>query len=325
MNSVPRDDTLQRMVSLQEAQSLVPFPLFQLPGPTQNVTVRLGSRSVWPSVRTTHRRAGVTYTVKQYAMDWFGHFGAPNKMYCTRPDDWEPYGATTDLGLDPKSAFHGRDWTGSEAASLVTLGVHIELRVTAGALGQEGARQFFREVRPLNPIASRELSRRPLTDWNWTLQAESVPNSIQGERFSLLRWAPYQAGDRAEERSVEAPKLQGWKPDSIGIPADPAGTRATTILLYRSEDLETTLELTLSRPSDSVAPGAIPQPPMFASPSSELDRIRIYRSPAFRWAKAFVGLGSTSAELTIPPGRSTPQGNERMVQSIVHHFTRRGG
>ena len=87
--------------SFDQAQLLVPFPVHEIGIPEEKVEVRSGTAERWSTVRSERSLGAVRFAVKQYAMDWLGHFSAPNKLYSTRTGRWALYGPTRQVLVQP--------------------------------------------------------------------------------------------------------------------------------------------------------------------------------------------------------------------------------
>lgn len=299
---------------------MVPFPVSSPQDPFARISVRVGSATLWPTVRSTHELGNASYSLKQYAMDWFGHFGAPNKLYRTRPNRWEAYGPMTRLDVGSRSAFHGRDWSGAEAASLVTLGTHIELRVLNGHLGPMKTAAILRGISPVSAFDALALARRPLVDWNWSLQSGWLPNATQSRKLGHLRRGIHGKDSRRTARALEGfPVLRGWSLDCAGSNVPGRNAQRIRIALYRSLDLNTTLEIDIAQGKE---PGTerrrqIPPGPMFSLRRAGIEGAQYFRSAPLKWAKILLNIGATTVEVTVPPGRSSLLEDRRTAHSIL--------
>src|SRR5580698_5881510 len=88
---------LVRVAGFAQAQPLVPFPVHEVGAGTDQIDVRPATTDSWATVRSEHSLGGAHLRVKQYAMDWLGHFSAPNKLYSTRTGRWALYGPTAQI------------------------------------------------------------------------------------------------------------------------------------------------------------------------------------------------------------------------------------
>lgn len=315
-------DPSTRLVSVRsfsDAQPLVPFPVHEVALAVERIEVCPASTERWATVRSEHTLRGARFAVKQYAMDWFGHFSAPNKLYSTKTGHWALYGPTTQLPVDRGTAFHGFDWQGREAASLATLGMHVEVRALEGALGPEGAEEALRGIRPLDPERAKELAPRPLAAGNWSLQpGHSVPGSSAAS--PAIRWtAIVDEAAREWGARVAPPALPGWSIDSLGV----TGThRAGNLrLLYRSADLHAVLEVVHAvGPTAHHWTGQRPSPPLFEAAVCGVPGVLAMTAAPLDWSIYTTRAGDRSLKVVVPPGRSTSEGDLPIVRDLVHRL-----
>jgi hypothetical protein len=307
--------------SIPSAQELVPFPVFVPGDPALTITTRPATRSRWASLRTTHQVESVRFSMKQYAMDYFGHFSAPNKLYTTKPDHWTTYAPITELGVGDGSAFHGREWDGVEGGSLVRLATHIEVRVQKGYLGPRKIERILGELSPLDRRDAVARASRPLSLWNWSVSGRRIPGSSQTAETSGLGWIP---GESTYVRgSTGAPArttVQGWSLDSVAF--RPQDTRSTVRTLWRSTDLNSVLEVTFIRDTHHAQSQLAPLPPLFDCPLTITDRIRGIRSSVLRWAHYEVCHSTGTFRVVIPPGRSELTRDRHLLRELTVEWPR---
>lgn len=309
---MPSQSRIVEVESLEAAQELVPFPVFVPPGSPESISVRLGTVSRWPSVRTTHRSSETSYSVKQYAMDFFGGFSGPNKLFTTTEARWASYAPITELDVGSGSAFHGQEWDGIEGASLVRLSTHVEIRVRTGRLGPRRAEQIFRDVSPLNAPDAIERASRALSVWNWSVASHDIPGSASNAERRGLLWSP---GEAARGRGSGALKeARGWHLDSVARPGN--GPSHVVRALWRSNDLHETLEIVRLPPGAPPSRGRSPLPPLFDESLAPAEHIRGIRSSLLRSAWYLVDRAEDSLRVVIPPSRSEPGLDARLLREL---------
>ena len=310
-------DRLLPVRSFGAAQKLVGFPLFRTWDTPSEILVRLETDEKWATVRSCHRVGSVDFTSKQYAMDYFGHFAAPNKLYTTKPDHWRVYGATSVLRVTAGSAFHGRECDGTEAASFVSHGVHVELRVKHGRLGPRRTGRFYSALVPVSKKVMRTFDLLPLRSWNWSLRHRRIPGAAASPATGSLQWSEYTSHGLA---SLGVPRLPvavpGWIPDSLGLTRPGRGVAAR--MLYRSHDRDSTLELLVERgPIRTRGRSRSPRPPLFDERPVISRGITGRRSSLFQWAYYSGKASGTKFTLVIPPGRSEVASDRHLVDAVV--------
>ena len=257
------------------------------------------------------------FNAKQYAMDYFGHFGAPNKLYTTRPGRWQVYGFTSELQVAEGSAYHGREWDGTEGASFASHGIHVELRVKHGRLGPTRAERFLRGLVPVSRKVMRSYDRLPLTSWNWSLRHRRIPGGAANPATHSLQWSQSTSSGLAS-LGVQQPPLAvpGWRLDCLAIARKDWGVSAR--LLYRSQDRNSILELVVDRGLRRTrVAGRRPRPPLFDERPLIARGITGVRSRLLRWAYYFGNTHGTKFTVVIPPGRSETASDSHVVDGVV--------
>ncbi len=301
---------------LLAAQRLVPFPLFVPRHRPLAVTVRRTSRRRWPTVRTTHRYGTVLYAMKQYAMDYFGHFSAPNKLYATTPQAWVPYAPITPLEVRHGSAFHGREWDRIEGGSLVSLGMHVEVRVHKGALGPRGMRAVLDGLSRWDRRDALARAGRPLSYWNWSVSRRRIPTASSNEETAGLVWRPWEGPGLAPATAPRTSAvIEGWRPDSVAY--RPGEGRRIARALWRSEDLNAVLEVIRLPPRGSGASSGWPLPPLFELPGAARPPVRGVRSRTLRWAYYEFDTGRETFRVVVPPGRSGVLRDRQLLRELT--------
>jgi hypothetical protein len=309
-----------RVASLEAAQRLVRFPVFQTGDEPTEISVRPESGTKWSTVRSLQRDGSTIYSLKQYAMDYFGHFGAPNKLYTTKPDRWALYGPTVKLRAKDGSAFHGREWDGIEGASLVTHGIHAELRVVHGRLGAKRSQRILNSLVAVSDFEVHKYDSTPLCRWNWTLghlNRRPARKNWVGQR---IKWILEPFGLQETIRGVlPFHSLTGWEFDCAGVSRTPV--RPLVRFFLRSKDRSTALEGTYSEGAHSKIPSAGgPMPPMFEELDALPPQVWGMRSPMLRWARYRVSGPKGQLAVAIPPGRSIPSKDRVLIQRLRELF-----
>lgn len=309
-----------RVDSWRAAQELVRFPVFQTAGEPSEISIRPESRTEWSTVRTLHHEGSTVFSVKQYAMDYLGHFGAPNKLYMTKPDRWELYGPTVMLRVASGSAFHGREWDGIEGASLVTHGIHVEVRVLHGRMGAEGSERFLNSLAAVSDASVRKFDHMPLCLWNWTLRRPSNPPTGADQTRHRTRWIVDLGAVRdLIGRGRSFPTIPRWSFDCAGIRRIRGGPLIRFFL--RSEDRNTILEGAYSEGCRSSIRGALwPHPPLFKELAKPALQVWGMRSPMMRWAHYLVSEPNRHLAIVIPPGSSISKKDRQLVQLLRDYF-----
>ncbi len=314
--SVPTSGGVVSTDSLQAAQEKVPFPVFAPPDRPLSITVRRGTRWRWPTVRTTHRVGSVFYSMKQYSMDYFGHFSAPNKLYTTKPETWAPYAPVTELDVGFGSAFHGSEWDGVEGGSLVAYATHIEIRVRKGSLGPMKMEQVFRGLAPPNNADALDRASRPLQAWNWSVSGRRIPRSPSNEGTVGLVWAPWgESRARSAVAGIGPTAIEGWRLDTIAL--RPRASQRIVRTLWRSADLNSVMETVRVPPTRPGLTRPWPLPPLFNVPSSPQADVRGIRSSTLRWAYYEVSRLTGGLRVVIPPGWSEPRRDRRILRKLT--------
>ncbi len=185
-------------------------------------------------------------------MDYLGHFSAPNKLRATRRRAWASYGLLAELDVRGGAAFHGLEWDGVEGASLVTLGMHIEIRVRQGRLGPGKVERIFCGLAPLDREDALIRAARPLAGWNWSVGGGRIPGAPSDRPWGgagRVTWTP--SGPEAPTDAREIARIDGWRPDSVTLSR--RAPRRIVGALWRFDDLNVVLEM-LRLPGVHVGP-----------------------------------------------------------------------
>lgn len=323
-------DRTVRAGSFVEAQLMVPFPVQSPPGKVEEISVRPESGEGWATVRSVHRVPDAVLRVKQLAFDWLEHFGWPVNLWHSGLGEhrWDTYGPTTHLEVGPPSAFHGRDYEGKEAGSLVSRTVHLEFRVIEGQLGPQGMADIFRETHDAASAVASVLAGRPLCLWNWVLTSGGIPMWHKRPSLSRFRWyGTYELGQEAWGEPLKLPDIAGWRFDSWGVARLPSGARTCCILL-RSDSGHSVLSATYQEgiPSEISEGLSTPLAPLFRSTETRSGGFPVGRffSSTLRVSVMRVELPSGNLDVIIPPGIAEERTDEHILSAWVGVFSKSG-
>jgi hypothetical protein len=301
--------------SFDEAQAIVPFPVHRPPGELETIAVRRNGPASWPSVRSVHRWGDARFRVKQFAYDLLAYFGWPQNLWFREGEEaaerWDTYGRTTHLDVGPPSAFRGKDWEGAEAASLYSLGTHVEVRTLEGTLGPELTRDLLLETAGSVPPAARLLAARPLSEWNWTLRSGDSPRYRRPPVPHGIVW-------EAARGPTHPPSLEGWALSDVGFGRAPhhAGDH---YLLYRSSDRHSVLSVARLAGAVGARTGDLlrPRAPLFETVggAGKGDAVEHLRSSAFGVEVLHSTFPGGAVQAVVPTGTAVAsQDFERLVE-----------
>ena len=244
MTPAPQLTENVRVASYLAAQRLVPFPVFRPPGRATAIQVRPEGRDSWATVRGVHNFGAAKVSVKQFVWDLSADMGLPKNLYHNpQPGLLEPYGRITRLALRGGVGFHGTDYEGREAGSLVRLLVHIEIRVLEGSLGPAGMRAVLSRTQPMDPHQAIRLAERPFPLWSWSMRTGKPPWPKVPSPVARLKWyTDLEDGLQAWGRSPDVPVPNGHRFEALGVLRDPRHRHHECYLLYRSLNLDRLLE-----------------------------------------------------------------------------------
>lgn len=178
----------------------------------QRMTVRLEDGDVWGTVRFLTRQGGVLLRVKEFVYDWGFSHGNPINL---STGAWEAYRTPVSFPVQHDFVgFHGVDYSGKEAGSVVMHDTHVEVEVVEGELGVEGIRAFMATLSPVDPEVAEWIEAKPFALKSYHARRKRPPWPAMP---TLARMDWYVDAEPVERRIGSALPLAF---DSVGLYVD---------------------------------------------------------------------------------------------------------
>ncbi len=199
---------LVRAGSFKEAQRLVGFPVYSIPGDQARIIVRLESSGKWATVHSIVSFKGSKLRIKQIFNDAWLWLGIPMNMIgsvreCGNYRKPEPRLVDTIVGT--LVAFTGVDYSCREAGFIAPV-TQIEARIARGNLEEEDLVELFEGIDYGDTLLTPILRVKPLPLWAWSMRSGVAAWRKAAVLTARLKWL------------TDPEELPTWLRDSIEVP-----------------------------------------------------------------------------------------------------------